>query len=130
MIRRLRSDQFSPRHLATLAIAWLCVMLAARPTPAAAQGAAQTGTIGGKVVDEEGAPVGGAQLFIQRTSAATQTRSNGEYVLERAPVGTQTLQVRMLGFRPDSASVVIAAGERATQDFTLRRNPLQLQTMV
>ena len=36
----------------------------------------------------------------------------------------------MLGFRPDSASVTVTAGGTATQDFALRRDPLQLQTMV
>ncbi len=36
----------------------------------------------------------------------------------------------MLGFRPDSASVTVDAGGTATQDFTLSRDPLQLQEMV
>jgi outer membrane receptor protein involved in Fe transport len=36
----------------------------------------------------------------------------------------------MLGFRPDSTSVTITAGQQATQDDTLRRDPLQLQTLV
>lgn len=36
----------------------------------------------------------------------------------------------MLGFQPDSASITVAVRQQATQDFTLRRDPLQLQTMV
>ena len=36
----------------------------------------------------------------------------------------------MVGFRPDSASVTVEAGGTATQDFTLSRDPLQLQEMV
>jgi outer membrane receptor protein involved in Fe transport len=36
----------------------------------------------------------------------------------------------MLGFRPDSISVTVAAGETVSQDFTLSRDPLQLQEMV
>src|ERR671910_612145 len=36
----------------------------------------------------------------------------------------------MLGFRPDSASVTVDAGGTATQDFSLSRDPLQLQEMV
>jgi outer membrane receptor protein involved in Fe transport len=102
----------------------------ARPTAAVAQDAAQTGTIGGKVVDERGAPVGGAQVYIARTAIAAQTRSDGGYTLDKVPAGSQTVRARMLGFRPDSASVTIAAGERATQDFTLRQDPLQLQALV
>jgi outer membrane receptor protein involved in Fe transport len=36
----------------------------------------------------------------------------------------------MLGFRPDSASVAVTAGQQTGQDFTMSRDPLQLQTMV
>jgi outer membrane receptor protein involved in Fe transport len=36
----------------------------------------------------------------------------------------------MLGFRPDSASVTVTAGQTVSHDFTLRRDPLQLQTLV
>jgi iron complex outermembrane receptor protein len=130
MNRRSRLDRLPLHYLTTAALAWLLLLPAALPTVARAQAAAQTGAIGGKVTDENGAPVGGARIFIRRTAVATQTRSNGEYLLERVPAGIQALHVRMVGFRPDSASVTVAAGGRATQDFTLRQNPLQLQTLV
>jgi outer membrane receptor protein involved in Fe transport len=130
MIRRPCLDQLRVRHLATGALACVLVSLAGLPRAAGAQEAAQTGTISGKVVDENGTPIGSAQLSLRRPALATQSRSNGEYVLDRVPAGSQTIQVRMLGFRPDSATVTVAAGQTVTQDFTLLRNPLQLQTMV
>ena len=74
--------------------------------------------------------VGGAQVYIERPSLGTQSRPNGEYVLQRVPAGTHTLRVRMLGLRPEAASVQVEAGQRTIQDFSLRRDPLQLQTMV
>ena len=46
------------------------------------------------------------------------------------PPAPQTVRVRMLGFRPDSASVTVAPGSGRSQDFTLARDPLQLQTLV
>ena len=94
------------------------------------QGVAQTGSVAGKVTDDKGAAVAGAQVAIQGTTVGAQTGATGEYVLARVPVGTQTVRVRMVGFRPDSASVTVAADQRASQDFTLQRNPLQLQTLV
>jgi iron complex outermembrane recepter protein len=97
---------------------------------ASAQGAAQTGSVAGKVTDDKGAAVAGAQVGIQGTTIGVQTSATGDYVLGRVPVGTQTVRVRMVGFRPDSASVTVAADQRASQDFTLQRNPLQLQTLV
>jgi outer membrane receptor protein involved in Fe transport len=106
------------------------VVAAASPTIARGQEAAQTGTISGKVVDENGAPVASAQLSLRRPALATQSRSNGQYVLDRVPAGSQTIQVRMLGFRPDSATVTVTAGQTVNQDFTLTRNPLQLQALV
>src|SRR5918912_1468922 len=99
MIRRSCSGQPTiMSYLPTLVVASLLVVPLLRPAAAAAQGAAQTGSIGGRVVDQDGAPVGGAQIFVRRATVATQSGSNGEYVLDRVPVGTQSLQVRMLGF--------------------------------
>ncbi|HKT58995.1 MAG TPA: TonB-dependent receptor [Gemmatimonadales bacterium] len=117
------------RRLVRVALAGLVVALVP-PTLARGQETAQTGTISGKVVDENGTAIGSAQVFLRRPAISAQTGSTGEYVLEHVPAGSQTIQVRMLGFRPDSATVTVAAGETASHDFTLLRNPLQLQTMV
>jgi iron complex outermembrane recepter protein len=130
MHRSLRWNRFSLNRLATVAIACQLLLPVIRPSIASAQGAAQTGSIGGKVTDERGAPIAGAQVGIQGTTAAAQTGTTGEYVIARAPAGAQTVRVRMLGFRPDSASVTVAPDQRASQDFTLQRDPLQLQTLV
>ncbi|MEO8089388.1 MAG: TonB-dependent receptor [Gemmatimonadales bacterium] len=116
-------------RLTTLATASLLVLLAGRTSIAAAQGD-QTGSIGGTVVDEQGTPLSGAQVAIPGTQLATTTRSNGEYVLPRVPAGSQSLQGRLLGYRPETFTITVTAGQRTTQDFTLRRDPLQLQTMV
>jgi iron complex outermembrane receptor protein len=107
------------------------LLLALGPVPdAAAQETAQTGTVSGRVVDEQGAGISGAQVFIISPARSTQTGGNGGYSLARIPAGTHTLRARMLGFRPDSTSMTVAAGETATADFTLARDPLQLQTLV
>ena len=130
MHRSLRSIRFSLNRFATVAIACQLVLPVIRPSMAVAQGATQTGSIGGKVTDDEGAPIAGAQVGVQGTTAGAQTGTNGEYVIPRVPAGAQTVRVRMLGFRPDSASVTVAPDQRASQDFTLQRDPLQLQTLV
>src|SRR5688500_9974922 len=95
-----------------------------------AQAQDQTGSIGGRVVDDMGTPLVGAQVAIPGSSIGTQTRANGEYVLPRVPVGSHSLQARYLGYRPETATIQVTANQRTTQDFTLRRDPLQLQTMV
>jgi iron complex outermembrane receptor protein len=104
-------------------------LLALAPA-AAAQDAAQTGTVTGRVTDERGAGISGAQVFLVRPAFGTQTGSGGNYRLTGVPAGTHSVGVRMLGFRPDSASVTVDAGGTVSQDFSLSRDPLQLQEMV
>ena len=114
-------------RLVSLAVALLLVLTGF--STATAQALPGTGTITGRVVDDEGAAVAGAQVYIN-PSLGTQTRANGEYVLARVPAGTHTLRARLLGLRPEAASVTVSANQTTTQSFTLRRDPLQLQTMV
>jgi iron complex outermembrane receptor protein len=117
-------------HRLTIAASLLLLPLLAAGGRAEAQDAAQTGTVTGRVMDEQGAGISGAQVFLVQPPIGTQTGTDGNYSLQRVPAGTQTLRVRMLGFRPDTVSVTVAAGETVTQDFTLSRDPLQLQEMV
>ncbi|HYC31067.1 MAG TPA: TonB-dependent receptor [Gemmatimonadales bacterium] len=103
---------------------------AALPVTVAAQDAAQTGSVAGRVMDEQGAGISGAQVFLVRPAISAQTRADGGYTLDRVPAGTRTVHVRMLGYSPDSATVEVSSGGRASRDFTLRRDPLQLTEMV
>ena len=116
-------------RLVSLAIASLFLLPLAGLSNAAAQGTPQTGTITGSVVDDQGTAVAGAQVYIN-PSLGTQTRANGQYVLARVPPGTYTLHARQLGFRPEAATVAVSVDQTSTQSFTLRKDPLQLQTMV
>jgi outer membrane receptor protein involved in Fe transport len=120
----------APNRLAASVIASILVLPLARPASATAQEAAQTGSISGKVVDQEGAAIAGAQVLLAHPATGARTRGDGAYLLSRVPAGSQILRARMLGFRPESASVVVAAGQQATQNFTLYRDPLQLQTII
>jgi iron complex outermembrane receptor protein len=118
-------------HLITLTIASLSALLISTPSDAAAQDVAgPTGVIAGKVVDQQGTALIGAQVFVEGTNLATQTRNDGNYVLARVPAGDHTVHARLLGYRPGAASVNVLANSRVTQNFTLRQDPLQLETMV
>ncbi len=112
------------------ALSGLVLMLVCSAGSVVGQQPAQTGSVAGKVTDDKGAAVAGAQVGILGTTIGSQTSATGDYVLARVPVGTRLVRVRMVGFRPDSASVTVAADQRVSQDFTLQRNPLQLQTLV
>jgi iron complex outermembrane recepter protein len=100
------------------------------PISASAQQPGPTGTITGRVVDEDGSGVANAQIYIDRPALGTQTRADGGYTLGRVPPGRYMLRSRLLGFRPESTSVTVSANAQATANFTLRHDPLQLETMV
>jgi outer membrane receptor protein involved in Fe transport len=103
------------------------VPIAVSSAPVAAQ---QLGSIRGRVTDESGAPLANAQVYLMRPAVSTIAGSNGQYDLQRVPAGTHVVRVRLLGYRPDSASVTVSADQPASQDFSLVRDPLQLQEMV
>ena len=124
--RSVRRSTFAT--LVTVTVAVLLAMPVAQPAARAQE--AQTGSIGGKVVDEHGAPITSVQVFVDRTTLGALTRGDGSYVLGRVPAGTHLVRARLIGFRPESATVTVTAGQRATQDFTLRSDPLQLQSVV
>lgn len=63
----------------------------------------------GKVVNKNGAPVAGARVGLMGSSAATLSKSNGDFVLDSLPAGTQALVVRQLGYRPTEVPVDLSS---------------------
>src|ERR1043166_9589455 len=102
----------------------LCGLVALAPARLWAQG--ETGSIGGKVVDNAGMPLVGVQVLVDNTDKGTVTKANGVYVIEVAPAGAHSVRVRMIGYRTMAESVMVVAGQRVTQDFTLTSDPLHL----
>ncbi len=63
----------------------------------------------GRIVNKAGQPVAGARVDVQGTAAAAITRNNGEFTLDSLPSGTQTLEVRKLGFAIAEQSVELSS---------------------
>jgi len=118
---------FNWRRMLTPASALGLVALLLPGVPVQAQ---QTGSIAGKVSDDRGTPVAGAQVSVAPTGPGATTEANGSYLIEGVAAGAHTVRVRMIGYRPQSASVTVAAGQRATHDFTLVGDPLNLEAVV
>jgi len=117
-------------RLARLASAIAVALPLLFPLSVSAQQPAATGSIAGRVVDENGTGVANAQIYIDQPPLGTQSRGDGGYTLTRVPPGSYTLHARLLGFKPESTSVTVSANTPTTADFTLRHDPLQLQTLV
>jgi hypothetical protein len=72
----------------------------------------------GRIVNKYGQPVAGARVELQNTGAATKTRPNGEFTLDSLPSGTQTLEIRQLGFSPTEVAVELS--QNAPQTVTVK----------
>ena len=92
LVRRM-----APNHLAASVIASILVLSLARPASATAQEVVPTGSISGKGVDQEGAAIAGAQVFLAHPAAGARTRGDGAYSLSGVPAGAQTLRALSRG---------------------------------
>jgi len=72
----------------------------------------------GRIVNKYGQPIAGARVELQNTGAATKTRANGEFTLDSLPSGTQTLEIRQLGFSPTEVAVELS--QNAPQNVTVK----------
>src|SRR5919112_4609941 len=123
-----RSLVHSPAfRLAAALTAASCLTLA--PAVAHSQEPVATGSVAGRVTNQQGAPLTGVQVFIDGTALGAVTRDSGQYVISRVPAGSRTLRVRLVGYRPQTISIDVAADQRTTQDFTLVQDPLNLEAV-
>ncbi len=97
-----------------------------------AAGGAQTPTasITGRVIGENGQPINGAQVRLVNTTLGTLTADNGRYTLGNLPVGQYRIRAQMLGNRPIERAVTLVQGQTLTEDFTLRKQVLELDAVV
>src|SRR5438105_6532401 len=103
-------------------------LLSALALPAAATGAAQApgGALHGTVRDDQGTPIGHAQVGIRGTTLFTRTDASGRYRLAALPTGTLHVRVDAVGYAGLDTAVAIAPAESATLDVRLAFSPLTL----
>ena len=96
---------------------------------------AQSGTtVSGRVTNDAGAPVAGANVLIPSLNIGTQTNDAGRYTFvvagNRAAGQTVTLTARVIGYSAKSASISLVSGRDVVQNFVLSSNPLRLGEVV
>ncbi len=87
---------------------------------------AQTGLIRGKVVDSLGVGVNGAIISVDRTALRVTSAADGRYSVRGVPVGAQTVRARVIGYRPTTVAVTVAANATLDLDLTVSKSPVQL----
>ena len=85
--------------------------------------------VSGTVVDSLGGAIAGASVSIEGSRDATTTDGSGAFRFQRVPPGTVTLNVRRLGYRQRSVTVVSESAGAAGLVITLVAVPEVLPTV-
>jgi outer membrane receptor protein involved in Fe transport len=96
----------------------------------AAFASAQTGTITGKVTDDEGVPLQGATVEVVGTTLKATVDAEGNYTIADVPTGDHTVRASTYSYRSVDQTVSVTAGATATQDFQLQIDLLALEEVV
>lgn len=97
-------------------------------SPAIAQ---ETGRVTGTVTAQGSQqPLSGVQISVVGTRVGSLTDDNGEFVIREVPVGTQTLQARMIGYGNASQQVDVVAGQTVNVDMVISRQAIEMDQIV
>ncbi|MDB4882748.1 MAG: TonB-dependent receptor [Gemmatimonadetes bacterium] len=114
-----------PRRVAPLGLSSVVLVLCAFQSLGA-----QSGAVRGRVTDEGGHPLPGAQIEIVGTGIGAAVRADGTFDVRAVPVGSQTVRARLLGRRAAVETVRIQAGATVNVELMLAADPLALDVMV
>jgi outer membrane receptor protein involved in Fe transport len=93
--------------------------------------AGTTGTINGRVVDQDGAPVVAATILIVGTRLGAYTDADGKFAILNVPAGTYEVKASRLGFTPVSVSgVIVSSGQTSRVDVRLGGTTLKAEEVV
>jgi TonB-linked SusC/RagA family outer membrane protein len=95
-----------------------CAVVVSALLMMSAQAYAQ-GIIKGNATDSEGEPLIGATVLIVGSSRGTATDFDGNYTLEKVPVGQQEIRVSYTGFDDQTKTVTVVDGQEVRLDFSL-----------
>lgn len=90
--------------------------------------AAQTGKLAGRVVDDRGDPLPGANVHIEGTQLGTSADANGDYFIIGIPVGQYVVRASFVGLFSVTDTVDVTAGYTALTILSLSQslNPAKL----
>ena len=92
----------------------LASQVAAAPGNSAAPAVLGTARVTGRVINNAGTPLPGARVQLEGTTRVATTRTNGDFVLDSLPSGTQSLSVRLLGYAPVEQAVDLVSTQPKT----------------
>lgn len=118
----MRTTTFSFRRTIRYAAAFLLLCCSASVH-------AQTGSIQGKVLNEDGMPLAGASLTLIELNRQAGTDNEGGYSFNDVPHGTYTVSVSFIGYETTEQQVTLS-GAQQTLDFQLMSGGESLDEVV
>jgi TonB-dependent receptor len=106
----------------------LCVLCSLLPQGAAAQGS--RGAISGRVSDESGGALVGAEVTLAPKAITTVTDSQGQFFLNDLEPGSYTVTVKYVGFAEFTKTVQVSAGQVVNADAKLEVASVSSQVLV
>src|SRR4029077_7832299 len=92
--------------------------------PAVALG--QTGSVTGHVTDEASKPINGATVRLVGSPYGSRSHDDGAFRIDFVPAGTYQVRVTIIGFKPDTQTVVVQAGGASDLTVKLRAAAVNL----
>lgn len=123
-MRILNAKQANPSSWSVLRL--LMVLVAS----AFALNVSAQGTVKGKVLDEAGVELPGANVFVNGTTIGTITDMYGNYVISNVPAGAQTITASFIGYQNMELQVSVTDGGTSVLNFTLSEDNEQLEEVV
>lgn len=110
---------------------WILGVALLATAPAQAQ---QAGGFRGRVTDEEGRPIAGAQVIATNRTTGVQYGATadraGAYTISPLPAGVYTLRLQAIGYRGvERTDQRLETGERGVVDFRLEAAPVELEAL-
>jgi outer membrane receptor protein involved in Fe transport len=103
---------------------WTLVIAALAVSAGGAMGQSATGSISGRVVDEQGLAMPGVPITVKSPNLqglrSTTSSDNGDYLLPLLPPGTYTVTFELSGFGTQTNTQEVAATQAVTLDATLK----------
>lgn len=90
----------------------------------------KNGIISGKVVNEDGQVLAGADVFIANLQRGASTDGSGKYEITNLREGNYSVSVKYIGCQSKTKPVKIKAGQTVSVDFVLAKSLLETEPIV
>ncbi|MDB5276738.1 MAG: TonB-dependent receptor [Ferruginibacter sp.] len=91
---------------------------------------AQTGTVQGRVITSDGQPANSVTITVKNTVKATQSGTDGKFILRKINAGEQILVVSFVGLKTQETSITVTADQISEVNVTLDESMKKMDEVI